>query len=60
MLNTRHSTAKDKGWKDKPPARSTFVDAVLAEPNLLRRPILLEGRTAIVGKDEAALRKALG
>ena len=60
MLNTRHSTAKDKGWKDKPPARATFVEAVLAEPNLLRRPILLQGKTAIVGKDEAALREALG
>jgi arsenate reductase-like glutaredoxin family protein len=33
---------------------------VLEDPNLLRRPILVDGATVIVGKDEAALTKALG
>ena len=60
MLNTRHAVAKAHGWKDKPPARATFVSAVLEDPNLLRRPILVDGATVIVGKDEAALKKALG
>ncbi len=60
MLNTRHAIAKAKGWKDKPPAKATFVAAVLDEPNLLRRPILVDGKTVVIGKDEAALKKALG
>ena len=60
MLNTRHAVAKAHGWKDKPPARATFVSAVLEDPNLLRRPILVDGTKVIVGKDEAALKKQLG
>jgi arsenate reductase-like glutaredoxin family protein len=65
VLNTRHAVAKAHGWKDKPPARATFVSAVLEDPNLLRRPILVDhhgaqGATVIIGKDEAALKKALG
>ena len=60
MLNTRHAVAKANGWKDKPPARATFVSAVLEDPNVLRRPILVDGAKVIVGKDEAALKKALG
>jgi arsenate reductase (glutaredoxin) len=59
VLNTRHAAAKAKGWKEKAPARATFVSAVLEEPNLLRRPILIAGKTIVVGKDEAALKKAL-
>ena len=57
VLNTRHATVKAKGWADKPPDVATFVKAVLAEPNVLRRPILLIGRRAIVGFDEAAYDK---
>jgi arsenate reductase-like glutaredoxin family protein len=49
VMNTRHATAKDKGWADKPPDVATFVKAVVAEPNLLKRPILLVGDRAIVG-----------
>ncbi len=59
VLNTRHAEAKANGWKDAPPGKAAFVAAVLREPNLLRRPILLHGRTVVIGKDEAALRRAL-
>jgi arsenate reductase-like glutaredoxin family protein len=59
VLNTRHATAKAHGWKDKAPAKSTFIKAALAEPNLLRRPILLKGSRAVVGRDEDAIRKLL-
>jgi arsenate reductase-like glutaredoxin family protein len=54
VLNTRHETAKAKGWKDKPPTVDVFAKAVAKEPNLLRRPILVAGARTIVGFDEAA------
>ncbi|MBL8948127.1 MAG: hypothetical protein JNK45_33435 [Myxococcales bacterium] len=60
VLNTRHAIAKERGWKDAPPDAATFVTAVLAEPNLLRRPILVRGKRIVVGKDEAAIRSLLG
>jgi arsenate reductase-like glutaredoxin family protein len=59
VLNTRHAAAKEHGWKERPPAKATFVTAVLDDPNLLRRPILVDGKTVVIGKDEAALKKAL-
>jgi arsenate reductase-like glutaredoxin family protein len=57
VLNTRHATAKDKGWADKPPDAATFAKAAAAEPNLLRRPIVVAGDTVIVGFNKTAYGK---
>ncbi|MGE5184331.1 MAG: arsenate reductase family protein [Acidobacteriota bacterium] len=57
VLNTRHETAKAKGWGDKPPDARTFAKAVVKEPNLLKRPLLVVGSKVIVGFDEAAYKK---
>ncbi len=57
VLNTRHAIAKEKGWTAKPPDVATFAKAVAKEPNLLRRPILIVGKRAIIGFDQAAYAK---
>ena len=57
VLNTRHAIAKEKEWVSEPPDVATFAKAVAKEPNLLRRPILVTGKRAIVGFDEAAYAK---
>jgi arsenate reductase-like glutaredoxin family protein len=55
VLNTRHATAKEKGWVTKPPSASVFAKAVSEEVNLLKRPILIDGeRVVIVGFDKPA------
>ena len=54
VLNTRHATAKEKGWVANPPAASVFAKAVVADVNLLRRPILIDGNRVIVGFDRPA------
>jgi len=59
VLNTRHAIAKANGWKERPPAAAAYIDAVLATPNLIRRPILLRRGRAVVGRDEAAVRALL-
>lgn len=59
VLNTRHATAKDRGWKDAPPERAVFVDAVLAEPNLLKRPIVIRDGRAAIGSGLTAIRALL-
>jgi arsenate reductase-like glutaredoxin family protein len=51
VLNTRHATAKEKGWLDKPPSPTVFAAAVVKDVNLLRRPILIDGKTIIIGFD---------
>ena len=54
VLNTRHAIAKEKGWADSPPDADTFAKAVVKEVNLLRRPIVVVGKRAIVGFDPTA------
>ena len=60
VLNTRHKTAKENGWKEKAPSKTAFLKAVLEEPNLLRRPILVRGSKLVVGKDLDGIRDLLG
>lgn len=60
VINVRHEIAKARGWKDAPPSRAEFVAAAVAEPNLLRRPILVKDGNAVVGRDEAAWAALLG
>ena len=57
VLNTRHATAKEKGWVEKPPSASVFAKAVAADVNLIRRPILIDGKKVIVGFDKPAYAK---
>jgi len=54
VLNTRHEIAKSRGWKTSPPAAAEFAAAVAKEPNLLRRPVLLDGKRIIIGFDREA------
>lgn len=51
VLNTRHAIAKEKGWVDKPPSPAVFAAAVVKDVNLLRRPILIDGKQMIIGFD---------
>lgn len=55
VLNARHEIAKEKGWVTKPPSASVFAKAVAEQPNLIRRPILIdEDRVVIIGFDRPA------
>ena len=55
VLNTAHAFAKAQRWECDPPTVETFVEAAAADSNLLRRPILLAGRQAVVGDQVQAM-----
>jgi arsenate reductase-like glutaredoxin family protein len=57
VLNTRHQLAKANHWVAKPPSATAFAKAAVAEPNLLRRPILIDGKRVIIGFDRDAYAK---
>lgn len=59
ILNTRHKVAKENGWKEKPPSKAAFAKALMAEPNLIRRPVLIRGKKYVVGKDLEGIKKLL-
>jgi arsenate reductase-like glutaredoxin family protein len=52
VLNPRHEVAKARGWAEKPPSVAEFAAAVAKEPNLIRRPILIDGKRVLVGYDK--------
>ena len=52
VLNTRHEIAKAKGWGAKPPSATEFAAAASKDVNLLRRPILIDGKKVHVGFDK--------
>ena len=54
VMNARHATAKANDWATKPPTAAVFVKAAVAEPNLLKRPIVVDGDTVIVGFNKTA------
>jgi arsenate reductase-like glutaredoxin family protein len=57
VLNARHATAKANDWVTRPPSAEAFAKAAVADPNLLRRPILIAGGRVIVGFDPKAYAK---
>ena len=59
FLNTRHATYKERGWASQLPALSELRQAILAEPNLLRRPIARRGSQVVIGFDQERLRQLL-
>jgi arsenate reductase-like glutaredoxin family protein len=53
VANLRHAVAKENGWAEGPPSEDAFVEAALAEPNVMRRPILVLGKKVLVGFDKS-------
>jgi arsenate reductase-like glutaredoxin family protein len=52
VLNARQEVARARGWTvEQPPSAAEFAAAAAAEPNLLRRPILILGDQVLVGYD---------
>lgn len=59
FLNTRHATYKERGWAKQLPTSDELRQAILAEPNLLRRPITRRGSQVVIGFEPEKLRQLL-
>lgn len=59
FLNTRHATYKANGWAAQLPDTPTLIAAIIAEPNLLRRPILRHGAQVVIGFDAEQYRQLI-
>jgi len=57
FLNPRNELYRERNMAEKPPARAGALKLMAANPNLIRRPIVLRGGRIVLGYDEAALRK---
>lgn len=59
FLNTRNELYRTRKMKEHPPSRSEAIKLMAKEPNLIRRPLVLQGSKMVLGFDEEAFRKLL-
>ncbi len=54
FLNSRNELYRERGMKEKPPSREEALRLMSEHPNLIKRPILVEGRRIGLGYDGVA------
>ena len=57
FLNTRNELYRRLQMNEKPPARAEALRLMAANPNLIRRPVVIRGGQIILGYDEPAFKK---
>lgn len=57
FLNTRNELYRERNMKEHPPSRAEALKLMAAEPNLIRRPVVIAGKQIILGFNEEALKK---
>src|ERR1700723_897804 len=55
FLNTRNELYRSKNMKEHPPSRNEAIRMMAAEPNLIRRPIVVAGGRVVIGFDEKGM-----
>jgi arsenate reductase-like glutaredoxin family protein len=59
FLNTRNELYRTRNMKEHPPSRAEAIKLMAKEPNLIRRPLVLQGSQIVLGFDEQAYRQLL-
>lgn len=59
FLNTRNELYRKKKMAENPPSPSEAIRLMAANPNLIRRPIVVRGSARVLGFDEVALARLL-
>lgn len=57
FLNPRNELYRERKMKERPPSRAEAIKRMAAEPNLIRRPVVIKGQQIVLGYDEEGLRK---
>lgn len=57
FLNTRNELYRERNMAERPPSRAEAIRMMAAEPNLIRRPVVIRGGQMVLGYDEEALKK---
>ncbi len=57
FLNPRNELYRERNMKSHPPSRAEALKLMAAEPNLIRRPVVIRGSKIVLGFDEKALKE---
>jgi Spx/MgsR family transcriptional regulator len=55
FLNTRNELYRRKNMKENPPSRSEAIRWMAAEPNLIRRPVIIASGRVVLGFDQEGI-----
>jgi Spx/MgsR family transcriptional regulator len=56
FLNTRSAFYRQQGFKKQSPTKTQAIALMAQDPNLIKRPIVVKGRTKVIGFNEERLR----
>ena len=59
FLSTRNELYRSRNMKEHPPSRSEASKLMGANPNLIRRPVVISGKKMVLGYDEEAYKDLL-
>ena len=59
FLNTRNELYRERNMKENPPPREEALALMAANPNLIKRPILVKGGEMVLGFQEEEMQKLL-
>ena len=59
FLNTRNELYRERGMKETPPSRAEAIRLMAQLPNLIKRPILIDGKKIALGFDEDKFREII-
>ena len=51
FLNTRNELYRERDMKNSPPTRAEALELMSETPNLIKRPILVDGDRIVLGSD---------
>lgn len=55
FLNSRNALYRERDMKNKPPSRDEALKLMAKNPNLIKRPITIQGRKIVLGWDQDSL-----
>jgi arsenate reductase len=59
FLNTRNELYREMGMAKNPPARTEAIRLMSANPNLIKRPILIKGNKIVLGWNREQMEELL-
>jgi arsenate reductase-like glutaredoxin family protein len=51
FLNSRNELYRERNMKENPPSRTAALELMSQHPNLIKRPILVDGKRIVLGSD---------
>ena len=59
FLNSRNELYRQRKMKENPPPRAEALQLMAANPNLVKRPLLVKGKQIVLGFDREEMTKLM-